>query len=85
MAATPELQTPEEARVDDTNHDLIHSLSVRLDARWHDSTYGAETRCPGCQAAFARLRELDSEAIQLLTNELTRHVKVGRFPIDLVD
>lgn len=70
---------------DDTNHNLVHTLSVRLDARWHDTGYGYETECPGCQALFGRLRELDNEAIRLLGAELARHVTSGRFPVDLAD
>lgn len=85
MTHVPELTGRPEARVDDTNHDLIHALSVRLDARWHDSSYRSETQCPQCQAVFEQLRRLDGEAVKLLTNELTRHIQVGRFPIDLVD
>ena len=71
--------------VDDTNHNLVHTLSVRLDARWHDAGYAFETDCAGCESLFDRLRELDSEAIRLLTAELSRHVTSGRFPIDLAD
>ena len=75
----------EEAVVDDTNHDLIHTLSVRLDARWHDRAYAAETRCAGCQRVFDRIRELDREAALLLSRELGAHVRSNRFPLDLSD
>lgn len=71
--------------VDDTNHDLVHALSVRLDSRWHDRSYAAETKCLGCQKAFERLRTLDAEAIRLLTGELKRHITDNKFPLDLTD
>ncbi|MCK9521063.1 MAG: hypothetical protein M0R74_18870 [Dehalococcoidia bacterium] len=71
--------------VDNTNHDLLHTLSVRLDARWHDRTYEAETHCDGCKKLFERLRELDREAINLLSAELVAHVRSNRFPLDLTD
>lgn len=71
--------------VDDTNHDLIHSLSVRLDAQWHDRSYEAESHCDGCRSLFDRLRQLDKEAVRLLSNELTVHIRTSKFPLDLVD
>jgi hypothetical protein len=71
--------------VDDTNHDLLHTLSVRLDARWHERTYRAETECEGCQRVFEHLQGLDRDAIRLLTTELAAHVRANKFPIDLSD
>ena len=47
-----------QAVVDDTNHDLVHALSVRLDARWQEGSYGLETHCAGCRQVFDRLREI---------------------------
>jgi len=66
--------------MDNTNHDLIHTLSVRLDTRWHHQTYEDEVNCPGCRRIFERLKELDDEAISLLAGELAEHVHSGRFP-----
>jgi hypothetical protein len=71
--------------VDDTNHDLIHTLSVRLDNRWHDRSYATETKCPGCQKTFERLRAMDAEAARLLSTELKRHISDNKFPLDLTD
>ena len=65
--------------IDNTNHDLIHTLSVRLDARWHDRSYQDEVTCPTCRHLFQRLREIDEEAIQLLTDEIAEHVRAGKF------
>ena len=85
MAGTHVLESPAAEPVDDANHNLVHALSVRLDARWHDRSYPADTDCSGCAALFGRLEELDAQAIRLLTAELARHVKVGKFPLDLAD
>jgi hypothetical protein len=71
--------------VDDTNHDLVHSLSVRMDAAWHDRSYRDESACEGCQRMFDRLAELDREATQLLSDELAQHVRENKFPVDLTD
>jgi hypothetical protein len=71
--------------MDDTNHDLIHALSVRLDSQWHDLSYGAETRCDGCRKAFERIRSLDAEAVALLSRELANHIRQNKFPLDLTD
>ncbi|MEP7216915.1 MAG: hypothetical protein ABI782_11740 [Anaerolineaceae bacterium] len=79
------LQPEQKTVVDDTNHNLVHALSVRLDARWHDSSYGSETKCVGCQRVFERLREIDREAAQLLNTELAAHVRSNRFPLDISD
>ena len=70
---------------DNANHNLVHSLSVRLDAAWHDRSYGQEAACEGCQRIFARLHELDEEAEQLLSGELLTHVQANKFPVDLTD
>jgi hypothetical protein len=71
--------------VDDTNHDLVHTLSARMDGSWHLATYAHETRCPGCRQVFERLREMDREAVRLLSAELKSHIKSNRFPLDLTD
>ncbi len=71
--------------MDNTNHDLVHMLSVRLDADWHDRVYGHETACDGCVRMFDRLRELDDESVRLLSDELVAHVKANKFPLDLTD
>ena len=65
--------------MDNTNHDLIHSLSVRLDTRWHDRNYQEEIECVGCRHVFERLKQLDDEAIGLLSQELAAHVQSGKF------
>ncbi len=66
--------------IDNTNHDLVHTLSVRLDARWHDTSYEEEVNCQGCRQMFEQLRKLDDEAIRLLSDELVAHVRSGKFP-----
>jgi hypothetical protein len=71
--------------MDNTNHNLVHTLSVRLDSRWHDEPYGQDTQCEGCQRVFTRLRELDDEAIALLNEELASHICKHKFPFDLSD
>jgi hypothetical protein len=71
--------------LDDTNHDLVHTLSVRLDASWHDRSYATETACDGCKRVFERLRDVDEEAVRLLSDELVAHVRANKFPLDLSD
>lgn len=71
--------------VDNVNHDLLHSISVRLDTQWHDQGYEAETSCPDCRKIFDRLAEMDREAARLLTGELAAHVRASKFPVDLSD
>lgn len=83
MAQMMTSKSDQDLPVDNTNHDLVHTLSVRLDAQWHDRTYEAETHCEGCRRVFDRLRAMDREAVQLLTRELAAHVRTNRFPLDL--
>lgn len=71
--------------MDDTNHDLIHALSVRLDSQWHDRSYGAETKCDTCKQAFERIRKMDEEAVAILSRELANHIRLNKFPLDLTD
>jgi hypothetical protein len=71
--------------VDNVNHNLLHSISVRLDAQWHDQGYQAETTCPDCRKIFDRLSAMDREATRLLTGELAAHVRASKFPVDLPD
>jgi hypothetical protein len=85
MASSTLMKSEQDAVVDDTTHDLIHTLSVRLDAGWHHQVYTTETKCQGCHQVFERLGELDREAVQLLSDELRKHIKSNRFPLDLTD
>lgn len=85
MAGSTLMKRDQDAVVDNTNHDLIHTLSVRLDAGWHHQVYTAETKCQGCHEVFERLRELDRDAVKMLSGELKRHIESNRFPIDLSD
>lgn len=71
--------------MDDTNHDVVHALSVKLDSSWHDRSYQQETRCDACRGVFERVRELDEEAVKLLSDELAAHVRANKFPMDLTD
>lgn len=66
--------------MDDTNFDLIKTLSVRANADWHDKAYREEVRCEGCRKLFAHLHGMDQEAVRLLTEELIQHVRAGAFP-----
>ena len=66
--------------MDNTNHDLVHTLSVRLDAGWHDVSYRNEVDCEGCRRVFERLYQIDEEAVSLLSTELAEHVRLGHFP-----
>lgn len=85
MAMTMPVAQDQTSIVDNVNHDLIHSISVRLDTQWHDRDYEAETTCPACRKIFDRLYEMDREAARLLTVELAAHVRASKFPVDLSD
>ena len=52
--------------MDNTNHDLVHTLSVRLDAGWHDSSYRKEVACESCQLVFDRLGEFLMVYLELI-------------------
>jgi len=85
MAQILPAQADQGTGVDNTNHDLLHTLSVRLDAQWHERSYEAETKCDGCRRIFDRLREMDREAVQMLSRELSQHIRMNKFPLDIAD
>ena len=71
--------------VDNVNHDLLHTISVRMDTQWHDESYEADTTCPDCKKIYERLAEMDREATRLLTGELAAHIRASKFPVDISD
>ncbi len=71
--------------MDNTNYDLVHSLGVRSASAWHEQQYERDTICDRCAEIFERLREMDQEATGLLTEELAKHVRANKFPVDLTD
>ena len=66
--------------MDNTNFDLIKTLSVRANADWHDQSYRSDVQCDGCRRLFDRLHAMDQEAVQLLSEELAQHINQGVFP-----
>jgi hypothetical protein len=71
--------------LDNTNYDLVHALTVRAAAAWHERSYERETICEDCVAIFDRLRGMDQEAAAMLSAELAKHVRQNKFPIDITD
>jgi uncharacterized protein (DUF427 family) len=63
------------------NHDLIHSLSEKLDAVWrYQKEYlkNAEA-CKDCVALWKKLMADDEKHIEMLKEEISRHIKENRF------
>lgn len=71
--------------LDNANYDLVHALSVRAAAAWHEQHYERDTACDSCVDLFERLRNMDQEATALLSTELMAHIQANKFPIDLTD
>ncbi|OHA13975.1 MAG: hypothetical protein A2909_01665 [Candidatus Tagabacteria bacterium RIFCSPLOWO2_01_FULL_39_11] len=65
----------------DHNHDLIHSLSEKNDAVWRyegEYTKNAEG-CEFCQNLWRQLAEDDNRHIEMIKEEIKRHISEERF------
>jgi hypothetical protein len=68
--------------MEDANHDLIHQLSEKLDSQWRYDDYiknAAEYGCEDCIELWQALKENEAEQIELLKQELIRHIEGDRF------
>lgn len=63
------------------NHDLVHSLSEKLDAVWrYQKEYLKNAEgCPSCVNLWKNLMKDDEKHIEMLKEEIGRHIKEGRF------
>jgi len=63
------------------NHDLVHSLSEKCDAVWrykNDYLKNSE-KCSSCIKMWEKLMEDDEKHIEILKEEISRHIKENRF------
>ena len=61
-------------------HNLVHTLSKKLDAVWRYDKYIQD--CKGdqaCSAVFQKMKEDDLRHIQMLRDEIERRCKQGMF------
>jgi hypothetical protein len=73
-------QAPATAAVSDKVHDLIQTLSEKLDAVWRYDKYLQD--CAGdqnCTNVFRAMKEDDLRHIQMLQGEIERLCKEGAF------
>lgn len=62
------------------NHDLVHQLSEDLDSLWRYRDYLKNSRgCRDCTVMWRKCEKLDREKVKVLREEISRHVKGGRF------
>lgn len=62
------------------NHDLAHQLSEDLDSLWRYEGYLKNAQgCGACVGMWEKFRSMDEEKVQLLRDEIVRHVNEGRF------
>lgn len=63
------------------NHDLVHSLSEKNDAVWrYEKEYLKNAEgCDFCQNLWQKLTEDDNKHIEMLREEIKRHIKEERF------
>jgi hypothetical protein len=63
------------------NHDLIHSLSEKLDAVWrYQNHYLKDSEgCKNCVDMWKKFIEDDEKHIEMLKEEISRHIKENRF------
>lgn len=64
----------------DHNHDLVHQLSETSDSLWRLEDYLKSAKgCEYCEGIWKEIKEDHEKHIKLLTSEIERHVKEGRF------
>ncbi len=63
------------------NHDLIHSLSEKADAVWRYQNENLKNSagCEFCVSMWKKLMEDDEKHIEMLKEEIKRHIKESRF------
>ena len=62
------------------NHDLVQQLSEDLDSLWRYKTYLRNAKgCSRCVAMWKKFVKVDEEKVQMLRDEVFRHVKERRF------
>lgn len=63
------------------NHDIVHSLSEKCDAVWrYQKEYLKNSEgCPFCVNMWKKLMEDDEKHIEMLKEEISRHIKENRF------
>lgn len=62
------------------NHDLVHQLSEDLDSLWRYEDYLKNSQgCGHCSTMWRKLKELDEEKVEMLRQEIERHVNEKRF------
>ena len=63
------------------NHDLIHALSEKTDAVWRYQNENLKNAagCEFCVSMWKKLMEDDEKHIEILKEEIQRHIKENRF------
>lgn len=65
----------------DWNHDLVHALSEKNDALWRYRHHYKKTSedCTHCTALWTALEADDVKHVQLIVEEIKRHIAENRF------
>jgi len=80
MKETIYAEAPATAAVSDAVHNLVQTMSEKLDSVWRYDKYMED--CRGdveCTRLFQRMKEEDLEHVRLLRDEIERHCKEGTF------
>lgn len=64
----------------DHNHDLIKQLSEDSSSLWrYDGYIKSAQGCEHCVQLWQKLKAMDDERVEMLKDEIKRHVQEGRF------
>ncbi|MPZ13133.1 MAG: hypothetical protein GEU73_01685 [Chloroflexi bacterium] len=73
-------EAPATAAVSDPIHNLIQTLSVKLDAVWRYDKYLADCRDDqSCGQIYRKMKDDDLEHVRMLRDEIDRHCREGSF------
>lgn len=73
-------QAPATEAIRNVNHNLVHSLATKADSVWRYDRYIQDASgCSHCQRLWQQIQQDDMRHIQLLRDEIARHVQQGMF------
>jgi hypothetical protein len=70
-------ERPRTEAVTNVNHDLIQTMSEKLDSMWRYDKYiedAEKDNCAECASLFSQMKEDDQRHVELLRAEIERHV-----------
>ncbi len=73
-------QAPATEAIRNMNHNLLHSITTKSDSVWRYDRYIEDaSNCDSCRRLWQQLQQEDIRHLQLLRDEIAKHVQQGIF------